>query len=70
MKHGSDHSILLNDNFSPAFGPRPIEMSDIVKQMNKDKVTKIKLISGKSQLRSKVQVQKIIDNFSNAIEAN
>lgn len=52
LRLSSDASILVNDN-TPNYAPKPIEMSDIVKQMNKDKITKIKLVSGKSQLRSK-----------------
>lgn len=52
LRLSSDASILVNDN-TPNYAPKPIEMSDIVRQMNKDKITKIKLVSGKSQLRSK-----------------
>ena len=69
LRLSSEASILVNDN-TPPYAPKPIEMSDIVRQMNKDKITKIKLVSGKSQLRSKVQVQRIIENFSNSLEAN
>lgn len=43
---------------------------DILKQLNPDKVTKINLVTRKSRLRSKEQVQKIIDNFSNAVDGN